>query len=244
MLFRSSTDGTPERLKELGATVHHISIKPWRFDAARNAALALVPDDVDVCLILDMDEVPQKGFFDQVRKQWKQNAHFGWITMDTGSHWQKDRLHSRYGWHWKYPCHEVQVWYGEGLPVACEIKNAIVSHLPDNNKSRGQYLPMLEMCVREFPKDPRMWTYMTREYYFYQRWQEVIDSANKMLECENAWDVEQAAVCRWAGESAWHLGNKQEATEWFERSAKIMPKEGEPWYGIAIDAYKIGRAHV
>ena len=99
-----STDGTPEKLRELGASVYDISIKPWRFDDARNAALALVPADADVCVILDLDEVPQAGFFDKVRKGWKTGSHTGWITMDTGSKWQKDRLHSRHGWHWKYPC--------------------------------------------------------------------------------------------------------------------------------------------
>ena len=103
-----STDGTPERLRELGATVYDITVKPWRFDDARNAALALVPADVDVCLILDLDEVPQPGFFEQVRQQWLPDANLGWIAMDTGSQWQRDRLHSRNGWHWKYPCHEVQ----------------------------------------------------------------------------------------------------------------------------------------
>ena len=79
-----STDGTAEKLRELGATVYDISIKPWRFDAARNAALALVPADADVCVILDLDEVPQPGFFDKVRKGWKSDATIGWITMDTG----------------------------------------------------------------------------------------------------------------------------------------------------------------
>jgi glycosyltransferase involved in cell wall biosynthesis len=233
-----STDGTPERLKELGASVHNITIKPWRFDDARNAALALVPADADICVILDLDEVPQPGFFDQVRKQWKKGSDLGWVTMDTGSHWQRDRLHSRNGWHWKYPCHEVQIWYGKEPAKQCEIKDAIISHLPDNDKSRGQYLDLLELSVKEYPTDPRMWTYMTREYYFHQRWQDVINSAQKMLECSNAWDVEQAAVCRWAGESAHQLGNEEDARKWYNKGKDILPTQGEPWYGIAIDAYR------
>lgn len=233
-----STDGTPERLKELGASVYNITIKPWRFDDARNAALALIPADADVCLILDLDEVPQPGFFDQVRKQWKKGSNTGWVTMDTGSHWQRDRLHSRFGWHWKYPCHEVQIWYGEDQPKQCEIKNAVITHMPDNNKSRGQYLQLLQLSVREYPTDPRMWAYMTREYYFNGMWQDVINSAEKMLTCANAWDVEQAAVCRWAGESAYQLGQHENARMWYDKGKDILPTEGEPWYGVAIDAYR------
>ena len=44
-----SSDDTVERLTRAGVTVHQIAIRPWRFDDARNAAMALIPDDVDVC---------------------------------------------------------------------------------------------------------------------------------------------------------------------------------------------------
>ena len=50
-----STDDTVERLTRAGVTVHRIAIRPWRFDDARNAAMALIPDDVDVCCSMDMD---------------------------------------------------------------------------------------------------------------------------------------------------------------------------------------------
>ena len=151
-----STDGTPERLRELGATVYDISIKPWRFDDARNAALALVPADADVCVILDLDEVPNKGFFDKVRKAWRKDSIIGWITMDTGATWHRDRLHNRHGWHWKYPCHEIQIYYGNEEVKQIEILDAVIKHIPDANKSRSQYLTILQLCVKEYPDDPRM----------------------------------------------------------------------------------------
>ena len=50
-----STDETIQIAKDLGVSVYSISINPWRFDDARNAALALVPADADYCIILDMD---------------------------------------------------------------------------------------------------------------------------------------------------------------------------------------------
>jgi hypothetical protein len=55
-----STDGTVERLEKAGVTVHKIAIRPWRFDDARNAALALVPADADVCVTMDMER-PRSG---------------------------------------------------------------------------------------------------------------------------------------------------------------------------------------
>jgi len=166
-----STDGTQDKLKELGVTVHQIHVKPWRFDMARNASLALVPDDVDVCLQLDMDEVPEPDFFKKVRKYWKPGSDMGWITMQTDANkWERDRLHSRWNWIWKYNIHEVNIWYGKGEAKDCDVRKAVIQHLPDNSKSRGQYLGMLEEGVKEYKDDARMWTYMTREYFFYSKW--------------------------------------------------------------------------
>lgn len=82
-----STDKTVELLKKHKIDTYKISVKPWRFDSARNTALNLVPDDVDVCLILDMDEVPEPGFFDKVREQWTLTANRGWVGLNTGNTW-------------------------------------------------------------------------------------------------------------------------------------------------------------
>jgi len=232
-----STDGTPERLRELGATVYDISIKPWRFDDARNAALALVPADADVCVILDLDEVPNKGFFDKVRKAWRKDSIIGWITMDTGATWHRDRLHNRHGWHWKYPCHEIQIYYGDSEVKVVQILDAVIKHQPDNNKSRKHYLDILKLSVKEYPEDPRMWTYMCREYYFNQRWQEVIDAGKRKLEL-NGWNVESAAVCRWVAESYHQLGDEDNARLYYDKGVEILPNEGESHYGVAIDAYR------
>jgi len=42
-----SSDRTVEIAKFLGINVVEISIKPWRFDDARNASLAVIPSDID-----------------------------------------------------------------------------------------------------------------------------------------------------------------------------------------------------
>jgi tetratricopeptide (TPR) repeat protein len=233
-----STDGTQEKLRELGVNVHQINVQPFRFDMARNAALALVPADADVCLVLDMDEVPEPKFFDKVRKKWKDGQDFGWITMKTDENkWERDRLHTRWNWTWKYPCHEVNIFYGKHETRSCDIREAVIEHLPDNTKSRGQYMEILELAVKEHPNDPRMWTYMCREYYFYHRWQEVISAAKKKLENEG-WDVESAAVCRWAGESAHQLGDSEESRMWYDKGRDILPMQGEPQFAVAMDAYR------
>jgi tetratricopeptide (TPR) repeat protein len=82
-----------------------------------------------------------------------------------------------------------------------------------------------------------MWTYMCREYFFYSRWEDVIKAAERKLENEG-WDVESAAVCRWAGEAAHQLGQEETARMWYDKGRDILPVQGEPQFGVAMDAYR------
>ena len=69
-----STDRTIERIKEWAARndcrakvqLDHIWIKPWRFDHARTVGLALIPPDMDVCMSVDLDEVLQPGWRQEI----------------------------------------------------------------------------------------------------------------------------------------------------------------------------------
>lgn len=70
VLDTGSNDGTPERLHELGADVGVVTVSPWRFDTARNIALEMVPDDVDVCVSLDLDEVLSPGWREDLERDW------------------------------------------------------------------------------------------------------------------------------------------------------------------------------
>src|SRR5712664_1669376 len=65
-----STDDTVERLTKAGVTVHRIAVRPWRFDVARNAAMALIPDDVDVCCTMDMDRFLEPGWREKLEAAW------------------------------------------------------------------------------------------------------------------------------------------------------------------------------
>ena len=62
VLDTGSEDGTAERLRARGAQVTVEQILPWRFDAARNRSLELVPEDVDPCVCPDLDEVFRPGW--------------------------------------------------------------------------------------------------------------------------------------------------------------------------------------
>jgi len=69
-----STDNTVAKAREHGATVVDICITPWRFDKARDAALSLIPKDIDVCISLDLDEIMEPGWREEIERVWQENT--------------------------------------------------------------------------------------------------------------------------------------------------------------------------
>jgi len=73
-----STDDTVERLTQAGVTVFRIGIRPWRFDDARNAAMALIPSDTDICLTMDMDEYLAPDWRPKLEATWTPETTAVW----------------------------------------------------------------------------------------------------------------------------------------------------------------------
>jgi glycosyltransferase involved in cell wall biosynthesis len=117
-----STDGTVEALRRAGAEVHSIFVSPWRFDDARNAALALTPADADVCVSLDLDEVLQPGWRAALEQAWTAKAtraRYRFVASwnadgSPGLTFWNERIHARSGYRWRMPIHEVLLWCGAG----------------------------------------------------------------------------------------------------------------------------------
>ena len=181
VLDTGSTDGTPQRLEELGAKVSVQVITPWRFDVARNQSLELVPEDADLCVCTDLDEVFQPGWREKVEAAWAPGVdrllyRYVWNFLPDGREgmvfWY-DKIHRRKGCRWVNPVHEVLQFDG-GAPQARYVEGVCLEHHADRSKSRGQYLPLLELAVEEDPNNDRNVHYLGREYFFYRRWEESI----------------------------------------------------------------------
>jgi glycosyltransferase involved in cell wall biosynthesis len=146
-----STDRTVELALENGAIVHDICVSPWRFDKARDTALALLPRDIDVCISLDLDEVLMKGWREEIERVWQENTtrlryKFDW---GCGISFFYEKIHHRSGYHWHHPVHEYPRPDGRITEIYAHTDMLLVQHLPDNTKSRGQYMPLLDLAVKE-----------------------------------------------------------------------------------------------
>lgn len=237
-----STDDTVKLAVECGAKVYGICVKPWRFDKARDTALALIPGDFDVCVSLDLDEVLEPGWREEIERVWNENTTRLRYKFDWGSgiSFYYEKIHHRHGYWWKHAVHEWPKPDGRIQEVYAHTDKLLVSHHPDNTKSRGQYMPLLELAVAEDPRCPRNAFYHARELTFYARWDEAIVALNKYLAMPEAtWVNERAYAMRLLGKSYSEKGNATEALKWFRLAVAEAPGTREPWVELSIQCYRM-----
>ena len=244
-----STDGTAERLRELGATVYDICQRPWRFDVPRNTALNLIPPDIDICLSIDLDEFLQPGWAQAIDREWQtRSGEIDRISYDYIWNWNADgtpgvrffadKVHHRRGFQWRHPCHETLYFQGPGAERRVVIADVILHHRADVTKSRGQYLPLLKMATDEDPDNDRMSHYYGRELMFKAQWPEAIKELERHLTLPAArWAEERAASMRYISRCHSRLGQKQESINWGLRATQEWPWSREPWLELARSAY-------
>ena len=239
-----STDKTRYLAKSIGITVQDIHVSPWRFDVARNASLALIPADFDICIQLDMDEILPMGWRDIVEAAfetgnlWPIYKHVTSRYEDGTARTYQNyfKIHPRHGFWWKYPIHEILVHGGEIKFDRKEI-DLEVEHIRDTSKKRDSYLPLLELAVREDPKDWRMNHYLNREYFYNRNWLQVLKSGYKCSEIMDGWDVERASTYMWMSEAARWLDMMPLAKYWASEATKAAPKFYEAWHWRAHIAH-------
>ena len=243
VLDTGSADETADLLRSRGALVTVECIEPWRFDAARNRSLELGPEDADLCVCTDLDEVFHPGWRQALEAAWLPNAgqaryRYTWSFQPDGREgvvFWCEKIHRRHGYRWVHPVHEVLQWEGPGCPGPMVTAFGVqLDHHPDPTKSRGQYLPLLELSVREAPDDDRNVHYLGREYLFYGRWDDCITTLKRHLSLPTAtWADERAASMRYIGQAYLQKGQPDQARNWFLQAIAQAPHLREPWMEMA-----------
>ena len=242
VLDTGSNDNTVKILRELGARVESKVISPWRFDVARNLSMELIPDDTDICVCTDLDEVFNEGWREILEEKWETDAsrvlyNYNWSLDEDDKpiiNFYLNNIHKRDGYVWVHPVHEVLT-YTDGDERVITVPEICLNHYPDVEKSRGSYLPLLEMSVEEDPWDDRNMHYLGREYMYYGRWNDAIDVLIRHLGLKSAkWKDERCASMRFIGRCYGALNRYDEARIWYDRAIMEAPylRDGYVEYGI------------
>jgi tetratricopeptide (TPR) repeat protein len=242
-----STDNTVQKLKDRGVITYVNVIKPWRFDKARNVTLPKIPEDVDICVSTDLDEVFQSGWRENLERAWTKGTtrakyHYTWNFMPNGEPgitFYQDRIHARHGYKWVNPTHECLEYIGDGIEKYAWCSDVKLEHYPDMTKDRSFNLPLLKIAVSERPKDPRNYHYLGREYMFAGMWDECIDTLKKHLALPNSnWDAERSASMRFIARGHKAQNNILQAKSWLYKAMGETPGSREPYVEMAKLMYE------
>ncbi|MBR6289360.1 MAG: glycosyltransferase [Acholeplasmatales bacterium] len=198
VLDTGSTDNTVELLKEVGVDiVVSKPIVPWRFDTGRNESLKLVPEGYNILVCTDLDEIFEPGWAKILRDRWDDDKYeraeyaYVWSHHSNGKSdviFPYNKIHNR-NWVWRTPVHEYLTrkdnetnFYYERDKALNLLHDVTLHHYPDKDKSRSSYLDLLEIRYKEYPDDLMSGLYLAREYWFYKKYQDTIDTLKTIID--------------------------------------------------------------
>jgi glycosyltransferase involved in cell wall biosynthesis len=237
-----STDDTVERLTAAGVSVHSIAVRPWRFDIARNAAMALIPADVDVCCTMDMDRFLEPGWRPKLEAAWTPEtmALFCRVVYRASVDdptplrgWPAKNFHHRWGYRFKRPVHEALAFTGEKeMTASCD--GIVMIEVQDQSKdTRRQYLPLMELAHKEEPDDAQICFWLGREYM----WAGQSEQGSVLLERylalpTSTWREERSEAMRYLARM-----QPEKRTSWLDKARMEAPHRREIWHDMAEELH-------
>jgi glycosyltransferase involved in cell wall biosynthesis len=233
-----STDDTVERLTRAGVCVHRIAIRPWRFDDARNAAMALIPDDVDVCCSMDMDRWLAPG--------WRAKLEAVWTPETTALYcrtvyrasvddpkplksWPAKNFHHRWGYRFRRPVHEALFYTGD-KEVTPGCDDIVMYEAQETNKAtRRQYLPLMELAHKEDPDDAQICFWLGRDLMWAQQHDRATELLLRHLALPSStWREERCEAMRYLSRT-----QASEKMAWLDKARMEAPHRRETWLDLA-----------
>ena len=200
-----STDRTKEIIENRGGKTVDVTIFPWRFDLARNVVMALLPEDIDICIALDLDEQLSPNWRAVLNAQWDCGEHnrlkFRYVhnfkaNGDEGTVGVKDFAHGRFHWVWKHRVHE-KLYYEGGDQNVLTTMNITVAHRQDPHKQRANYLELLEQeCADPSATTAQHLFWLAREYLYADEFEKAVDCFDWFLLRSDTWVIEKAHAYR------------------------------------------------
>lgn len=233
-----STDDTVERLTAAGVTVHRIAVRPWRFDDARNAAMALIPADVDVCCTMDMDRFLEPGWRAKLEATWTpettalycQTTYRSSVDDPTPLRsWPAKNFHHRWGYRFRRPVHEALVFTGE-TEVTANSGDIVMYEVQDLAKpTRSSYLPLMEVAHKEDPADAQICFWLGRDLMWANQQERAVPLLERYLELPTSkWAEERSEAMRYIARM-----RPEQRLSWLDKARMEAPHRREIWLDLA-----------
>lgn len=221
-----STDGTYEKLIELQKEIPQLSVfqhevYPWRFDVARNIAMQYIPEDANILVSIDMDDVFPANWREIIEEDFDKgyNKIYGiyqyyFDNGKKGGNCLLDRVSKRNA-HWEHPLHESLVCDGE--PVnAIRDERFLVEHRQDNSKHRDYFEVIKNNLDMNDPYTLLCYGY---ELFNKQKPEEGLRYFDLIYGMNTEYTTRRWLVmcARWLREQ----GRKAEALEWYNRALGV-----------------------
>lgn len=240
VLGTGESDKTVTLLKEMGITVKTMCLSPFRYDTAKNKALAMVPGDADLCVCTNLDETFSIGWRKALEQAYKpQTKQMRCRYVRKNEHnpdlecvsWA-EAIHARRHFRWKKAINE-ELHYT--CRKACLSVDAgaveLYSHRKDNEK---QDLSLLELAVSEDACDIVNLLNLGRRYWSLERWLDCSITLQRYLNlAPAAQEAARSAAMRLVAMSQQNLGLLGEAQSWLLRACAEGPMYREPWLALA-----------
>lgn len=249
VLDTGSTDNSFEILKK-DPRVNRIEqkiITPWRFDVARNESMKLVPEDANILVCTDFDELFEEGWAQILRDHWEPKDTkcyytYAWSHNELGEPqdvFKYDKIHTR-DYYWKFPVHEVLYPIKENFEeyILDAEDHIYLHHFQDMSKERENYYDLLKLSVEENPDNAHCRMLLAREYLIKREPQKALEEYLACLDYEDIYEPSQISVLletygRLGDLYSWDMNNFEEGSKYYYKFISLDQTYREPYFCLA-----------
>jgi tetratricopeptide (TPR) repeat protein len=193
---------------------------------------------MDVCMSVDLDEVLQPGWREEIERLWVPGTtRMGYMyDWGAGHVFFYNKIISRHGYYHYGPCHEFERADARTKESQVFSNKLMVVHKPRAGAGcRGDYLSLLKVGIEEDPTVSRHAFYYGRELSFVGEWQEALKQLDRYLALpDSVWTYERAFAHLVKSKCYIALGDRDKAIASCFEAIKEEPNGREGWCALAL----------
>ncbi len=247
-----STDSTVSILRDNGISVVETKLDPFRFDQARNISLSNLPDDIDIAVALDLDDVLIPNWRSIIEKYWKEGSTTRLLYLYNLYPYDNEdepsiilrgfKVHCPKTYRWVDPVHE---WL-DVVPGAEDnyefINDVIVEHYPYRKESRDSRIELLKLGTEEDPESLRLCCYYGEALFEKKLYEDAIREFMRGLYATKAYmdgrdisvTIGRSNICKHMAFTLMELNaDPDEVMQWLLRAVSEYPYNRETWFELA-----------